>query len=105
MTVRRLPSLGACLAVGLGLVHRIGQPDRFGLPDGLPDLRKFRRRKVSLAALFREILDPAAGIKADGHNMGLARESEEAAQNPQQPVGLIGRVGILAVQAAGFRRT
>ena len=64
--------LGRMFGLGLGLVHRIGQSDSLGLPDGLADLRQFRRRQVSFAALFREISIPRQGLKPIGTTCALA---------------------------------
>ena len=48
------------------------------------------------------MLDSPTRVVPDGHGVGLARESEQAAQNPQQTVGLIRGMGILAVQPLNF---
>ena len=55
--------LGRVLCLGLREVHRVRQPDRFGLPNCFADLGQLRRRQVSFAAFFREVFDPAARIK------------------------------------------
>jgi hypothetical protein len=58
--------LGRMLRFGVGLIHRVGQPDRFSLPDRLADLSQFRRCQVPLAALFVKILDPPARVEPAG---------------------------------------
>ena len=94
--------LGRVLCRWPGLVDRIGEADCLGFANGLSDRAKFRCRQISLAAFFREILDSPAGIETDWHSMGLAGEGKQTAQNPQQTVGLIGRVGIFAMQPLDF---
>jgi hypothetical protein len=48
------------------------------------------------------MFDPPTWVVPEGHGVGLAREGEEAAQNPQQTVRLIRGMGILAVQPLDF---
>src|SRR5258708_38940554 len=51
------------------LIDRIGQPARFGFPDGLTDPRQFRGRQIPFAALFWKMFDPPTRVAPRGNSI------------------------------------